>query len=984
MALLAGSPAIDAGDTALAVDAQRNPLTTDQRGTGFARTLNGMVDIGAFEDQISGTAPGSQNATQGVPGAFTLGSFSDQATPATAWSVDVNWGDGSTDTAISPTSQGSLGNAGHTYNTSGAKTVTVTVSDSHGDVGQYSFSVNVQPALTSIAVTPASPSVAKGLTQQFTATGTYTDGSTANLTASVTWASATPSVATISSTGLAQSLATGTTNITAALGSVTSPIDTLTVNADSTSTAVSSSVNPSAFGQSVTFTATVTNTSVNGSGTPTGSVQFVIDGSNFGSAVALVNGSASISDAALNVNGSPHTVSVTYTNSDGNYTGSTSPNFSQTVNADSTSTAVSSSVNPSAFGQSVTFTAAVSNTSANGVGTPTGSVQFVIDGSNFGSAVALVNGSASISDAALNVNGSPHTVSVTYTNSDGNFTGSTGTLTNGQTVNADSTSTAVSSSVNPSAFGQSVTFTATVTNISVNGSGTPTGSVQFVIDGSNFGSAVALVNGSASISDAALNVNGSPHTITAVYTDSDGNFTGSTGTLTNGQRVNQNQTTTSVSVSTEYLIDNQAVPLGQKVTLAATVTANESTVAPTGLVDFFDGPTKLDTVTLSHGTATLSTTMLVVGDHTIRADYHGDGANFAGSTSNRVISISTINKVAGGGKNDADGVLATSARLYEPTGVAVDASGNLFIADTLKNRVRMVHAGMIYTVAGGGETTDFGVNGVPATSARLNEPTGVAVDASGNLFIADTGNNRICEVSPDGRNGYLSGIITLFAGGGTADFGVNGIPATSARLNAPTGVAVDASGNLFIADTGSNRICEVSRDGSITLFAGGGETMDFGGGVPATSARLNAPTGVAVDAFGNLFIADTGNNRICKVDGDPMIITVAGGLDAPTGVAADRSGNVVFVDSREIGQLIPKGNPSDPRTIYQIITVAPRQTFNRDGRYRIHTCRHRGGPLWQDLRRRSRQQPDLPDHECCAARGSSDGRGRGAESAPSE
>ena len=360
------------------------------------------------------------------------------------------------------------------------------------------------------------------------------------------------------------------------------------------------------------------------------------------------------------------------------------------------------------------------------------------------------------------------------------------------------------------------------------------------------------------------------------------------------------------------------MPIGQEVTLAATVTANESTVAPTGLVDFFDGPTKLGPpVTLSHGTATLSTTMLVVGPHLITADYRGDGAN-AGSTSrNQPISIITINKVAGGGPNDADGVPATSARLNAPTGVAVDASGNLFIADTSNNRVRMVSpAGIIYTIAGG-ETADFGVNGVPATSARLNAPTGVAVDASGNLFIADTGNNRICEVSPDGRNGYLSGIITLFAGGGTADFGVNGIPATSARLNAPTGVAVDASGNLFIADTGSNRICEVSRDGSITLFAGGGETMDFGGGVPATSARLNAPTGVAVDAFGDLFIADTGNNRICKVDGDPMIITVAGGGTAEYGI------NGILATSARLDA--PDGRRGGPPLWHDLLCRLPQQ-----------------------------------------------------------
>ena len=267
------------------------------------------------------------------------------------------------------------------------------------------------------------------------------------------------------------------------------------------------------------------------------------------------------------------------------------------------------------------------------------------------------------------------------------------------------TSTAVTSSVSTPVFGQSVTFTATVAIASL-GVGTPTGTVTFK-DGSNTLGTGTLSHGTATLTVpstspviAALAVG--THSITASYGGDTNDLTSTSSALT--ETVNQNQTTTSVSVSTKYLTDNQAVPLGQEVTLAATVTANESTVAPTGLVDFFDGPTKLDTVTLSHGTATLSTSMLVVGDHTIRADYHGDGANFAGSTSNRLISISTINKVAGGGTNDADGVPATSARLNEPTGVAVDASGNLFIADTRNNRVRMVSpAGMIYTVAGGGD-----------------------------------------------------------------------------------------------------------------------------------------------------------------------------------------------------------------------------------------------------------------------------------------
>ncbi len=248
MPLLPGSPAIGAGSTKLAVDGSGNPLTNDERGAGFARTLSGKVDIGAFEDQIRGTAPGSQNATHGVSGSFALGSFSDQATPATSWSADVNWGDGSTDTALSLTSQGSLGDAGHTYDSTGAKTVTVTVSDSYGNVSEYSFSVNVQ-ALISIAVTPASPSVAKGLTEQFTATGTYTDGTTANLTNQVAWASGTASVASISNAagnqGLASTLAVGTTTITASLSGITSASDTLTVTPAALTSIAVAPVNPS-------------------------------------------------------------------------------------------------------------------------------------------------------------------------------------------------------------------------------------------------------------------------------------------------------------------------------------------------------------------------------------------------------------------------------------------------------------------------------------------------------------------------------------------------------------------------------------------------------------------------------------------------------------------------------------------------------------------------------------------------------------------
>ena len=185
--------------------------------------------------------------------------------------------------------------------------------------------------------------------------------------------------------------------------------------------------------------------------------------------------------------------------------------------------------------------------------------------------------------------------------------------------------------------------------------------------------------------------------------------------------------------------------------------------------------------------------------------------------------------------------------------------GNLFIADTGNNRIRKVTpAGVISTVAGNGTVVGYGGDGGPATSAQLHGPYGVAVDAAGNLFIADRDNCRIRKVTP-------GGVISTVAGNGTGGFSGDGGPATSAQLAAPHGVAVDAAGNLFIADYANNRIRMVTPDGIIRTVAGNG-TMGFSGdGGPATSAQLFQPGGVAVDAAGNLFIADTFNNRVRKV-----------------------------------------------------------------------------------------------------------------------
>ena len=169
----------------------------------------------------------------------------------------------------------------------------------------------------------------------------------------------------------------------------------------------------------------------------------------------------------------------------------------------------------------------------------------------------------------------------------------------------------------------------------------------------------------------------------------------------------------------------------------------------------------------------------------------------------------------------------------------------------------------------------------PATQARLDGPTGIAIDAAGNVFIGDGGNHRVRKVSPDG-------VITTYAGTGVEGFSGDGGPATKARLVNPLGLALDGAGNLYLSQWAQNRVRKVSPDGIITTVAGSGPSTgvvpgDFGGdGGPDTAARLYWPEGLAVDAAGNLFIADTGNHRIRKVSPEGIITTVAG--SGPTGI----------------------------------------------------------------------------------------------------
>jgi sugar lactone lactonase YvrE len=223
-----------------------------------------------------------------------------------------------------------------------------------------------------------------------------------------------------------------------------------------------------------------------------------------------------------------------------------------------------------------------------------------------------------------------------------------------------------------------------------------------------------------------------------------------------------------------------------------------------------------------------------------------------------------------GRPDSGDGGAATSALLHLPRDVAVDAAGNVFIADTYNHRIRRVSpTGTMTTVAGNG-TSGFSGDGGTATSSQLRFPEGVWVDGSGNLYIADSGNDRVRLVN-------TSGIIATVAGNGTAGFSGDGGPATAARLNDPKDMTTDAAGNLFIADNENHRIRRVSVAGTISTFAGNGIEGYAGDGGAATSARLNDPTGVAFNTgSGNLYIADTDNNRIRQVSSTGTITTYVG------------------------------------------------------------------------------------------------------------
>lgn len=224
-----------------------------------------------------------------------------------------------------------------------------------------------------------------------------------------------------------------------------------------------------------------------------------------------------------------------------------------------------------------------------------------------------------------------------------------------------------------------------------------------------------------------------------------------------------------------------------------------------------------------------------------------------------------------------DGGPAVGAQLYQPMGVAVDAAGNVLVAD-LSNRIRKITPdGIVTTVAGSG-IAGFAGDGGPATNAQLNHPTGVIVDATGGILIADQHNYRIRRVDP-------SGTITTIAGTGFSGYGMgDGGPALNTGLNLPTTLALDAKGGILIAEMGERRVRRIDPDGTISTVAGDSGSGYDGDNKPATEASLTKPTGLAVTPTGDVLIADQGDHRVRRVDPSGVIHTLAGnGVAATTG-----------------------------------------------------------------------------------------------------
>jgi hypothetical protein len=266
----------------------------------------------------------------------------------------------------------------------------------------------------------------------------------------------------------------------------------------------------------------------------------------------------------------------------------------------------------------------------------------------------------------------------------------------------------------------------------------------------------------------------------------------------------------------------------------------------------------------------------------------------------------TINTIAGGGSGGlGDGGPATAATMNQPYGVAVDNAGNFYVSEANNSRIRKVTPGGIITTIAGTGVDGYSGDGGPATAAQISFPYGITVDSSGNIYFAETLNHCIRKIN-------AAGIISTVAGTGVAGYNGDGIQASNAQLNVPGSVAVDVSGNIYIADSRNYRVRKIDNGGIITTIGGTGLTGLYGvDGQAATAAGLYDMYGITVDLLGNVYIVQHVGCAVRKINGAGIITTVAGTgssgyngdgiatatkLYYPAGVCADQNNNIYITD----------------------------------------------------------------------------------------